>query len=410
MIPTFNDSGWVMFDSIKKGDGFFIADDGSYVRLFDDNSYAALKKVMYTVDIIDGNTYTLDVSYSINNIKHESMVYGLITLYNPEDKTTRRMYLDRPSRGKLQTVFKANNEIKVRVELGLKSYGDVKFYPPVLKEGGEIKSKYVKLAAVHIKPIVGIAYQDNLKRIEEGLDKAADMGADLICFAETINDRLVALTWEEKFESMDGTFCTLMKRKAKEKGVFLFFSFHHLDENGARRSTAVLLDRKGEIVGTFNKSNLTISEFDAGMVPGDEYPVFDTELGKIGMLICWDSFFPESSRAMALRGAEILLISTAGNPTHRHFARAKENGVYVVVACTGTKDEGVEPTKIISPKGEVLAQQGESGEIAFAEVDLYDSKNRDIYWLSVGSAWGEPNNIYMNEVRPDLFDIILPKE
>lgn len=65
------------------------------------------------------------------------------------------------------------------------------------------------------------------------------------------------------------------------------------------------------------------------MVAGDKYEVFDTELGKIGMLICWDSYFPETARAMALRGAEIILISTAGNPTHRHFARAKENGVYV---------------------------------------------------------------------------------
>ena len=408
MIAKFNDVSWEKFDSVKKGEGFFVSEDGTYVRLFDENPYAALKKVMYTVGIDNEKIYTLTVPYKINNIKHKSMVYGMITLYDRDDKQTRRFYLNNREDDKLGIVFQARDEVKVRIEIGLKAYGDVFFYNPILETGCEIKKKTVKIATTYLAGGDGCPYENNLKRIDKSIDEAAQMGADLVCFAETMNDRGTNLKWEEKFETMDGTFCTMMRKKAKEKGIFLFFSFHELDEYGARRNTAVLVDRQGEIVGIHRKSNLTIGEFEGGMVAGDKYEVFDTELGKIGMLICWDSYFPEPARAMALRDAEIILISTAGNPTHRHFARAKENGVYVVVACCGVKDSGVEPSKIITPSGNVLAEAGQDGEIAFAEIDLYDDLNRNIYWLSVGSAWAEPNNIYMNEIRPDLFDKIIP--
>lgn len=407
-IPPFN-CGWEKIDSMKKTEGTYIPEDGSYVRFFDENPKAALKKVEYTHDIEDGKTYTLSVPFAIKSIKQELMLYGIITLLDSDGKWTRRFYLDRPLNERLDKVFKAKGEVKVRIELGLKAYGDVCFYRPMLEESGEIPQKKVKLSAVHLKVIGGIAYEDNLKRIAEGIDKAADKGADIVCFAETMNDRGTTLTHDERFETLDGPFCTMMKKKAKERGCFLFFTFHETDADGVRHNTAVLIDRQGEIVGTYQKSNITIGEYEDGMVPGNEYPVFDTELGKIGMLICWDAYFPESARAMTLRGAEILLVSTAGNPTHRHIARAKENGVYVVVACCGVKDEGIEPTKIISPKGEVLSQQGEDGELAFAEVDLCDEENRNIFWLSVGAAYAEPNNIYMNEYRPDLYDIILPE-
>ncbi len=226
-----------------------------------------------------------------------------------------------------------------------------------------------------------------------------------------MNDRGTTLTPEEKYEPIDGKFCTLMRKKAKERGVYAFFTFHELDSDGARHNTAILLDRQGEIIGRYEKSNITIGEYEVGMVPGNSYPVFDTEFGKIGMLICWDTYFPEAARAMALKGADILLVSTAGNPTHRHIARAMENGVFVVAACASSiPDAGIMPTKIVSPRGEVIAQECRDGEVAFADVDIYDEKNRNLYWLSVGDADTDPNGIYKNEIRPDLYDIIIPED
>lgn len=103
--------------------------------------------------------------------------------------------------------------------------------------------------------------------------------------------------------------------------------------NGARHNTAVLVGREGQIIGKYHKSHLALVEYENGMVPGDSYPVFDTEFGKVGMLVCWGAYFSEPARAMARQGAELLLVSTAGNPTHWHIARAKENGVYRI--CSG---------------------------------------------------------------------------
>ena len=410
MIKNFSDSAWEKLGYAGENKGFSVSEDGSFIRLYDDNPYAAQKKVMYTAEIEDGKTYNLTALYSVKKIKHELMIFGVISLFNSEGEMTRRYYMKRPSRDKLDIIFKSNKESKIRVELGIKSFGDVCFYVPSLKECETEPKRIVRLSAVHTYPVAS-TYENNLKRIEDGIDKAAEMGADIICFAETMNDRGAEdLAPGEAYEKIDGRFCTMMRKKAKEKKVFLFFTFHELDENGAKRNTAVLVDRNGEIVGRHHKVNLAMVEYDNGLVPGDEYRVFDTEIGKIGMLICWDSYFPEGARALALRGAEILLISTAGNPTHRHFARAKENGVYVVVSCCGWKDEGVEPTKIINPRGELLSECGEEGGVAISEVDLSDIESQNIYWLSVGSANTEPNNIYMNELRPEMFEKIIPED
>ena len=102
-----------------------------------------------------------------------------------------------------------------------------------------------------------------------------------------------------------------------------------------------------------------------------------------------------------MQGAEILFVSTAGNPTYRHIARAKENGVYVAVACAGQQDDsGRHPTKIISPSGRILSHTDEDGGLAFAEIDL--NKNDYIYWLSVGDANTNPREVYSNEYRDDI--------
>lgn len=167
----------------------------------------------------------------------------------------------------------------------------------------------------------------------------------------------------------------------------------------------MLIDRNGRVAGRYIKSHQALVEYERGQTPGNEYPVFDTDFGRIGMLICWDAYFPEPAKAMANKGAEILLVSTAGNPTYRHISRAKENGVYVVVACAAQQgDSDILPTKIISPSGKILAHTNTDGESAFAKIDL--NKKDYIYWLSVGDANSNPKDVYMNECRDDMYGLI----
>ena len=143
------------------------------------------------------------------------MVYGMITLYDRDDKQIRRFYLNNREDDKLGIVFQARDEVKVRIEIGLKAYGDVFFYNPTLETGCEIKKKTVKIATTYLAGGGGCPYENNLKRIDKSIYEAAKMGADIVCFAETMNDRGTNLKWEEKFETMDGTFCTMMRKKAK---------------------------------------------------------------------------------------------------------------------------------------------------------------------------------------------------
>ena len=208
----------------------------------------------------------------------------------------------------------------------------------------------------------------------------------------------------EIYETDEGIYCTMMRKKAKEYSCFLLFTFHEIC-NGKRYNTAILLDRNGDIAGRYRKTHLTIAEYEMGLTPGDELLVFDTEIGKIGILICYDGYFPEPARILALKGAELILVSTAGDAAHRMVARAMENGVYVAVSCVCNSNvNGLYPNKIINPKGEILAQTIEDFSYAAAEIDL--SEKKYINWLSVGPCDGEPKNVYAHERQTDFYGVL----
>ena len=129
-------------------------------------------------------------------------------------------------------------------------------------------------------------------------------------------------------------------------------------------NTAVLIGRQGEIVGTYRKTHLPREEVEAGLTPGDSYPVFQTDFGKVGLLICWDAQFPEPARAMALRGAELLLLPIWGGSELLVRARAMENHVFLVSSSYDLR------SYILDPAGNVLAEATDADPIAVAELAL----------------------------------------
>lgn len=369
--------------------------------------YASGKRYGITLQVMQGRTYRLNVPYREQDTRSRNVVYGVITLMKKSGERTRRIYLEKKKKGRLELTFRTKEETEILLELGIKREGLAMWYRPCLWEadrgsGEEKSSRKLKAAAIHLD-VKELSYEENLQRIGEAFDRAASRGADLLAFPETMDTRGVKdLAYEDSFATMDGRFCSMMREKAGKYGCYVFFSFREIDCYGARRNTAVLLDREGMVVGKYHKSHLTLSEYENGMVPGDTYPVFDTEFGKVGMLVCWDFFFPEPARAMAMQGAEILLVTTAGDPIHRFIGRAKENGVYVVTSCPHTqKYAGVASTAIIDPCGNVLADTNEEGEAAMAVINLDEEKT--IYWLALGPVEAMPRNVYMQEYRDDMF-------
>ena len=135
-------------------------------------------------------------------------------------------------------------------------------------------------------------------------------------------------------------------------------------------NTAVLLDRAGNLVGRYRKVHLPRSEMEQ-MAPGNEYPVFRTDFGTVGMMVCYDVFFPDPARALALQGAEIILLPIWGGNETLAAARAIENNVFLVAS-------GYDhPTYITDPSGKRIAEAPKRGTAAIATVDL--NKNY-LYW------------------------------
>jgi len=135
-------------------------------------------------------------------------------------------------------------------------------------------------------------------------------------------------------------------------------------EGKAVYNTSLLLGRDGRVIGKYRKVCLPREEIDGGLTPGARYPVFDTDRGRVAMMICWDVHFPEVARELARRGAEIIFLPIWGGNEQLAKARAIENQLHVVAS-------GYDfPTLILDRKGEVLARAGKDPDVIVAEVDL----------------------------------------
>ena len=116
-------------------------------------------------------------------------------------------------------------------------------------------------------------------------------------------------------EPLDGESVTVMRKLAAELSVYLVALIIYAAANGEAENTAVLINDEGEIEGTYSKSH-PVGDERTYFQRGNEYPVWNTKLGKIGIVICYDVCFPETSRILALRGAELMLVPSAWRASH----------------------------------------------------------------------------------------------
>lgn len=165
------------------------------------------------------------------------------------------------------------------------------------------------------------------------LDAAGERGVDVALLPEFCNvdekngDKPVAP------ELIDGPTATFMAEKAKQWKMYVSGTFRRRDKDLVFNS-APLFDRQGELVGVYDKNMLFDPEMEQGTSPGSGYPVFQTDFGKIGILICYDSWFPETARLLSYRGAELILLPNAGYYRELMHARAADNGVAIAVSST----------------------------------------------------------------------------
>ncbi len=292
----------------------------------------------------------------------------------------------------------------VTLELWCKGkYAHADWYQPVLTPCEPVEERKVKVAIAYLKPSgkPGLTLADNRETLTAVVDKAGVQNPDIILLGECMYDRGVNLPLADKVETDRGSMCTLMRQKAAQYHSYLIYNFHEYD-NGEIYNTSILFDRQGGTAGKYRKTHLTVTELEAGMTPGEGYPVFDTDFGRIGMLICWDHYFSATTEAVVENGAEIIFVSSAGDAAEQCIARAKDSGVYLAVCGMNTENtHGWGPARVVSPLGELLAHGGEHAEPVVCEIDLNKKVRR--FWLSVGPADSQTRGVYRYEKNPKSF-------
>jgi predicted amidohydrolase len=269
--------------------------------------------------------------------------------------------------------------------------GQVEWQSVSFQRSAAPASRKVRVAAVWLRPRNSSSGAQSVERFAEFIDRFAPQERpDVIVLGEMINRVGVAGEPEEQAEPIPGPTTQRLAEHARRQHSWIVFSIVERDGRDLF-NTAVLLDRTGHLAGKYRKVQLPFEEVSRGIAPGSGFPVFDTDFGKVGVLICHDVSFPEAARELTLRGAEIILMPIWGGRQALVRARAIENGVYVA---TSGYDY---PSEIISPTGDILAAAPlEKGPaVAVAEIDLSQRFRQD--WI------GDWNDSYQRQQRPSAY-------
>ncbi len=269
---------------------------------------------------------------------------------------------------------------RARVELffrwspgGEVAFGEVSL-EPVEKPGG----RKVRLATVHYRPRGGKSAADNRDQFAPLIAKAAELDADLVCLPECVTYCGTGLGAADVAEPMPGPTTEFFGALAKKHDLYIVIG---LTEKAGEliHNVAVMVGPDGEMVGKYRKVCLPREEIEKGITPGEEYPVFDTRFGKVGMMVCWDVHFPEVARELANRGAEVLALPIWGGNPLLARARAVENQVFLVTS-TYTAREDWMRSGVIDYRGDWIALAEEWGDVVVAEVDL----DKQVNWAFLG--------------------------
>lgn len=257
-------------------------------------------------------------------------------------------------------------------------------------------------------------HTDNKARLKVAIRKAATQGAELIVLQELHNGLYFCQTEDvqifDQAEPIPGPSTEEFGALAKELGIVLVLSLFERRAAGLYHNTSVVLEKDGTIAGKYRKMHIPddpayYEKF--YFTPGDlGFEPIETSVGTLGVLVCWDQWYPEAARMMALAGAEVLIYPTAigfessDDPSEQQRqsdawqlvqrGHAVANGLPVVtVNRVGYEEDPSGQTNgirfwgrsfVAGPQGELLTEFGQEEEVRVIEVNLTRSESVRRWW------------------------------
>jgi 5-aminopentanamidase len=272
----------------------------------------------------------------------------------------------------------------------------------------------MRVAVAQLEPKLAET-ERNLEACLARLGEAAAAGAELLVLPECaipgymFDSADEALPWAEE---IPGPSTEALERECRRLGTHVVCGL--LERDGDTLHNAAILVGPDGLVGTYRKTHLPFLGVDRFVTPGDELTVWDTPLGRIGVEICYDLRFPEVTRTLALRGADLVAHPTNFPMAAKvqteliTLARAAENRIYLLTANrVGTERRGsfCGWSQIVDPHGIRLAEAGETEEaLLLADVDVAGARDKD-YVIP-----GEYELYLFGDRRPELYGSLVEVE